>query len=259
MNVARIAVIAVALIAGLFALVLARSMGGGEQQAGPVMPMEEEPAIELAEVLTAASGVSLGTSFTADMFVWRKWPMESTGPGYILRSDRPDADSELVGSVARGSFLEGEPINEGKIAIAGKGFMSSILPKGYRAVATRISAATSAGGFILPKDRVDVILTEENDKGVSSETILSNIRVLAIDQSVEERDGEKVVVGETATLELLPSQSEILVASQQQGQLSLALRSLEDAKGDDAMVEDTKSGTIVMVRSGQMSKRTVKQ
>ena len=214
--------------------------------------------MKLAEVLTASKAVPLGTSFTADMFIWRKWPAEGTGPGYILRSDRPDAASELVGSVARGSFLDGEPINEGKIAIAGKGFMSSILPKGYRAVATRISAETSAGGFILPKDRVDVILTEDSDKGVSSETILTNIRVLAIDQNVEEKDGQKVVVGETATLELLPRQSEVLTTAQQQGQLSLALRSLEDAKGDE-LVEEENSGTIVMVRSGQISKRTVKQ
>ena len=258
MKVARIAVIAIALIAGLIALLLARSIGGGTRQAAPAKPAVQKPAVELVEVLTASQTVSLGTSFTADLFKWTKWPAKSTGPGYILRSEKPDADSEFVGAVARGSFLAGEPINENKIAIAGKGLMSSILPKGYRAVATRISPETSAGGFILPRDRVDVILTEESDKGASSETILTNIRVLAIDQTVEDQDGVKVVVGETATLELDPSQSEVLVAASVQGNLSLALRSLEDAKVDDEAIE-LKSGTILMVRSGQMSKRTVKQ
>ncbi|PLW75831.1 Flp pilus assembly protein CpaB [Cohaesibacter celericrescens] len=259
MKVARIAVIAIALIAGLIALVLARSLGNGKDEAGPVeTALDVPPQMELVEVLTAASYVSLGTSFTADLFAWQKWPADGTSPGYIVRGDRPDADSELVGAVARGSFMPGEPINEGKIAIAGKGLMSSILPKGFRAVATRISPETSAGGFVLPKDRVDVMLTQESDKGVSSETILTNIRVLAIDQSVEDKDGVKVVVGETATLELTPSQSEILVTAQQQGNLSLALRSLEDAEGDEVVDEST-SGTIVMVRSGQMSKRTVKR
>jgi pilus assembly protein CpaB len=160
--------------------------------------------------------------------------------------------------VARGAFISGEPIKDGKIAIVGQGFMSAILPKGRRAVATRISAETSAGGFILPRDRVDVILTEENDKGISSETILTNVRVLAIDQTVEEKDGEKVVVGETATLELLPQQSEVLATAQRQGVLSLVLRSLEDAETNGEQSQ-TNSGTIVMVRSGVISKKTVKQ
>ncbi|WP_096173391.1 Flp pilus assembly protein CpaB [Cohaesibacter sp. ES.047] len=257
MKVARIAVIAIALIAGLFALILARSMGGGDKSE-PVVITKEAPQIKMDEVLTAANNIPLGSNLTADMFVWRKWPVGSTGPGFILRSKRPEADSELLGSVARGSFLSGEPINEAKIATAGKGMMASILPKGYRAVATRISPETSAGGFILPKDRVDVILTVESNRGVASETILSNIRVLAIDQTVEDQDGQKVVVGETATLELTPSQSEVLVTSQRQGQLALALRSLEDAKGDDPDVDD-RSGTITLVRNGNLIKRTVKQ
>ena len=258
MKVARIAVIAVALIAGLIAMLLARSIGGDSGPVEPVETAEATPEIEIVEVLTASTNVTLGTSLTADMLVWIKWPQESTGPGYILRNARPEADSELVGAVARGSFLEGEPINEAKIAIAGKGFMSSILPKGYRAVAATISAETSAGGFILPKDRVDVIFTEENDKGVSSETILKNVRVLAIDQTIEDQDGTKVVVGETATLELLPNQSEILTTAQRQGSISLALRSLEDAQGEEQQQEQA-SGTVVLVRSGQITKRTVKQ
>ncbi|WP_319411505.1 Flp pilus assembly protein CpaB [uncultured Cohaesibacter sp.] len=257
MRVARIAVIVVALIAGLFAMVLARSLGNKQQEA-KVEPAKPTEQIEVTEVLTAAQNVTLGTSFTADLFSWSKWPKANIGPGYIVRDDRPEADSELVGAVARGSFLQGEPVNEGKLAIGGKGMMSSVLPKGYRASATPISAATSAGGFILPKDRVDVILTEQKNNRVTSETILNNVRVLAIDQTTEEKDGVKVVVGETATLELLPQQVEILSAAQAGGSISLVLRSLEDAD-DDGDVADVNSGTVIMVRSGMMSKRTVKQ
>lgn len=256
MKVVRIAVILVALIAGLVAMVLAQSLGGSNDVVE--VAEVETPDIELVEVLTATSGISLGTSLTAEHFSWQQWPAAAATAGYIRRGERPEADSELVGAVARSSFLAGEPITDGKIAIAGKGFMSSILPKGYRAFATRISAETSAGGFILPKDKVDVILTEEGDKGVASETILQNVRVLAIDQTFEEQDGEMVVVGETATLELLPSQSEVLASAQQQGTLSLVLRSLEDARNDEGQ-EDVNSGTIVMVRTGVMTKKTVKQ
>lgn len=257
MRVARIAVIAVAVLAGLIALILARSMTAPAPQPEERAELPQ-PAMEVVEVLTAANDIPLGTSLTAEHFMWRKWPAESAVMGYIRKDERPLATSDLVGAVARNSFTAGEPIKDSKIAMAGQGFMSAILPKGRRAIATRISAETSAGGFILPRDRVDVILTEESDKGVTSETILTNIRVLAIDQNVEEQDGEKVVVGETATLELLPQQSEILATAQTQGKLSLALRSLEDAESDGEQ-EQADSGTIVMVRSGVITKKTVRQ
>ena len=111
-----------------------------------------------------------------------------------------------------------------------------------RAVSTEISPETGAGGFILPNDRVDVILTRrdreaEKAAGVevhTSETILRNMRVLAIDQTVEEKNGQRVVVGKTATLELAPRQAETLALSRQLGTLSLALRSLARRRRRDA-------------------------
>jgi pilus assembly protein CpaB len=161
-------------------------------------------------------------------------------------------------------FVAGEPIREAKLVNAkGSGFMAAILPTGMRAVSTQISPETGAGGFILPNDRVDVILTRRDtnaDKtgggggeSKTSETVLSNIRVLAIDQNVEEKNGQKVVVGKTATLELTPGQSETLVLSQQIGTLSLALRSVTDAKGTDKPVEDensSKRNTVNVIRFG---------
>jgi pilus assembly protein CpaB len=146
--------------------------------------------------------------------------------------------------------------------------MAAILPTGMRAISTQISPETGAGGFILPNDHVDVILTRRErdaDKGASggdshsSETILTNVRVLAIDQNVQEKDGQKVVVGKTATLELTPAQTETLALSQQLGSLSLALRSITDATGDAPQIDDNKRRTGVnVVRFGVSTMTTPK-
>jgi pilus assembly protein CpaB len=156
--------------------------------------------------------------------------------------------------------LRGEPIRREKLIRAdGGGFMSAILPSGMRAVAITIDTrgATSAGGFILPNDRVDVIRTYRDDDASRSgggdtqvsETLLNNIRVLAIGQTVQERNGEKVVTGETATLELTPAQAELVTLAQKVGQLSLALRSLVDANQPEAAIRREETG-LTVVRYG---------
>jgi pilus assembly protein CpaB len=113
--------------------------------------------------------------------------------------------------------------------------MAAILPTGMRAISTDISPETGAGGFILPNDRVDVILSKRDKNPdssgadvVNSEIILSNVRVLAIDQAPKEKDGQNTVVGKTVTLELKSEQSETLARARQSGTLSLALRSIAD-------------------------------
>jgi pilus assembly protein CpaB len=130
-----------------------------------------------------------------------------------------------------------------------------------RALSTEISPENGAGGFILPNDRVDVILTRREreagrsaGEGQTSETILTNVRVLAIDQTVEEKNGQRVVVGKTATLELTPRQTETLALSRQLGTLSLALRSLIDAnRPEEPVADDGKRNSrneVNMVRFG---------
>jgi pilus assembly protein CpaB len=134
--------------------------------------------------------------------------------------------------------------------------MAAILPTGMRALSTDISPETGAGGFILPNDHVDVILTrrdrdaEASNGGVEahvSETILNNVRVLAIDQTIEEKGGQRVVVGKTATLELSPRQAERLTLAHQLGTLSLALRSLVDS-GGQKQAEAATSDVITIYR-----------
>lgn len=235
MNVARIAVLGVALGAGVIAAMLAVNMSGSSD--APVV-QAEKPAVDAAEVLVAARDLPIGSNLSASDLSWQMWPRADSSPGLILRSAQPDAMSELSGSIVRSQFFTGEPIRSVKLAQPGSGFMSAILPKGMRAVATAISADTSAGGFILPNDQVDVIMTRRLDNASGggnqyiTETILRNVRVLAIDQTVEDQSGESTAIGQTATLELTPQQAEILTAAQQISErLTLALRSTADSQG----------------------------
>src|SRR5690606_14203876 len=122
---------------------------------------------------------------------WQSWPNEAISEAFITRESDPNALEELTGAIARVPLYSGEPLRRSKLIGEGQSFMSSILPSGKRAVATRIAADTSAGGFILPNDYVDVIMTRRSSDpasggtdGFITETILKNIRVLAIDQAI---------------------------------------------------------------------------
>ena len=228
-----------------------------------------QPKMATAEVLVAKADIPMGTTITPGSVAWEAWPAGTASGNFIRQSDRPNAVNTLTGSIARYPFIAGEPIREAKLVDAkGSGFMAAILPPGMRAVSTQISPETGAGGFILPNDHVDVILTRRDrdaEKATgsevqTSETILGNVRVLAIDQSVEEKNGQKVVVGRTATLEVTPRQAETLVLSKQIGTLSLALRSIADASRDAPQLEeqpDKRSG-VNIVRFGVSTISTAK-
>lgn len=254
MKAARLVVLGIALVAGGAAYWLSRAPAPQPVKAPPPV------AAETVDVLVAKTNIDVGRAVAADNLAWQPWPVKAAGPLYIKRSDRPNALEEMKGSVARAPFVAGEPIREQKLVKAnGSGYMSAILPAGMRAISTEISAETGAGGFILPNDYVDVILTREGSPGFVSETILRNVRVLAIDQTVQEKDGQKVVVGRTATLELSPSQTETLAVSRRSGVLSLALRSLADARPAKAgEEEDTGSSSVNFIRFGINSVQTAR-
>ncbi len=258
MNTARLAVLGIALVAGGFAAYLVAS---GEDEKKPVAAMAPQPKFDTVDVLIAKGDIAMGTAVSPQDFAWQAWPAASTGNAYITKKDRPQAIEELTGAITRAPFAAGEPIRESKLikAQGAAGYMAAILPSGMRAVSTEISPETGAGGFILPNDRVYVILSRRpnadnramRDAG-SSETILTNVRVLAIDQTVEEKNGQRVVVGKTATLELTPRQAETLALSRQLGTLSLALRSLLDANQTVSDSDDKTDprGRIDTVRFG---------
>jgi pilus assembly protein CpaB len=245
MKAARLVVLTVAIGAGGFAALLAGRSGSPP----PAKPVAQK--VNTVDILVAKSDIPMGQSVSPGDVQWQAWPASTASGNFIRKTDRPAAIENLAGYIARAPFVAGEPIREAKLVNAkGSGFMAAILPKGMRAVSTQISPETGAGGFILPNDHVDVILTRRSadaDKsgGASSseqtsETVLSNIRVLAIDQNVEEKGGQKVVVGKTATLELTPSQAETLTLAQHLGSLSLALRSITDASRDAPNTVDDK-------------------
>lgn len=142
--------------------------------------------------------------------------------------------AQFMGAVVRQPFLKGEPIVAAKVVRAGEsGYLAVLLPPGMRAMAVPVKVETAAGGFILPGDRVDVILSRRmSDAGhgdqFSSATVLRNIKVLAIDQVAQADKDETTVVGATATLQVGAEESEALALAKSEGDLSLTLRSYAD-------------------------------
>lgn len=234
MKPARIIILAVAVVsagvAGLLALQLAR---GGNAVVQTETVVEREPTIN---VLVAKESLPVGARLNPEVVAWAAWPEGSLVEGFITDQNRPDAVEALNGAITRLPIFNGEPIRQEKIADSSSRIMSSLLPSGKRAVATEISVATGAGGFVLPNDRVDVIMVRKGDSGAYlTETVLSNVRVLAIDQQIQENpDGSKSAIGTTATLELTPDQTKVIMVAQQMAErLSLALRSVADAQEPD--------------------------
>jgi pilus assembly protein CpaB len=225
----------------------------------------QAPSIELADVLVLTGDVPMGAP-VGDQLAWQSWPADGLNDNFITRTTDPEALEKFKGAVARVAMYGGEPLRKSKLIGEGLSFMSSILPSGKRAIATQIAADTSAGGFILPNDYVDVIMTRRSDSaattgGFITETILRNIRVLAIDQAIQEdEEGRRVKIGETATLELTPQQAEIITVAQQMAdRLTLALRSVVDTQekindeADYLVSGNGKRGTVRMIKSGEVS------
>jgi len=242
MKLIRIIILTVAAIAAIGAAFMARGLLSN----GPRQAVAQKPRMEVVDVLVAANKLDLGSLIKDKDLRWQQWPKKIVSSDFIIRTKGGNKRKELAGAAVRSSMVVGEPINMAKLVPTnGGGYMAAILPKGMRAISVRISPVTGAGGFILPNDRVDVLLTrkEKMEEGGQqkqnylSEIILSNVKVLAIDQSLKEKKGKddrQVAVGKTATLELKPSQAELLSLSVSKGEITLALRSIVDAGGADA-------------------------
>jgi pilus assembly protein CpaB len=251
MKTARIVVLAIAIGAGGIAAFLA---SGSDKTPEPVVAA---PALPTVDVLVAKDDIALGQTVAVENLQWQTWTEQTASGSFIRKKDRPDATTQIAGSIARMPFVAGEPIREQKLVKAnGSGFMAAILPTGMRAVSTEISAETGAGGFILPNDRVDVVLSkrekQQNADGpqadyISSQVILTNVRVLAIDQAPKEKDGQNAVLGKTATLELSPDDVSVLAKARLSGTLSLALRSIADGK-TTTVAASTDSSMITVYR-----------
>jgi len=233
MKAARLVVLGIAVAAGGLAAILA----GGYESAPPPAPAPA-PQIATVDILVAKNDIGIGVALSANDLQWQTWPASAANAAFIRKSEHADAIQQYTGAIVRVSMAAGEPVRENKIIKAnGSGFLAAVLPAGMRATSVPISPETGAGGFILPNDRVDVIVAgrdREAEKANGYETrvgrtILTDVRVLAIDQVVQEKDGQRVVVGKTATLEVTEQQAEQLAAALQTGTLSLTLRSLADS------------------------------
>ena len=257
MKAARLVVLGVAVAAGGIAAFLAAS---NKEPAPP--PPPPQAALETVEVLVAKSDLTRGQVIDAADIGWQTWPAAAANSSFIKKSEQPNAMDQFVGAMVRVGMVAGDPIRGPYVVMAkGSGFMAAVLPEGMRAAAVDIAPDTSAGGFILPDDRVDVLLTRrdkdaEKQTGVEkyvSDTILRNIRVLAIDQTIDDKNSNKTLLGKTATLELTQPQAEMLSLSRQVGTVSLVLRSIRDSKTTAEGVGDTsrdESGAINTVRFG---------
>jgi pilus assembly protein CpaB len=200
----------------------------------PAKVVTQEVTVSMAQVLVAKTDIGLGQITSPQNLRWQDWPKSALSPNYIQHSARPNAIADLTGAVARTTLLAGEPITPMKLVKAGDGgVLAAILPPGMRAISTRIKEETGVGKLILPNDHVDVLLTTRQRSQHNAETLFRNVRVLAIGQLIEAKEGKRLAEGNTATLELTPAQAEELAAANARGEISLVLRSIADIKGGD--------------------------
>jgi len=261
----RVLILACASVAALAAMWLMRgaieSRANAPVQVAAVAAKPAEPAIEVpktVDILVAAKDIPIGRTLSGGDVKWQAFPAESTSPYFYVKDDEPDAIKNLIGAASRASIRAGEPISTEKVVdLQGAGVMASLLRRGMRAVAVPISDITGAGGFILPGDYVDLLLTRqitveefnpstgEIDRTVThnqTDTVMETVRILAIDQRLAEGDGKNAsAIGNTATIELTADQVELIaltrqIAKQERGFLTLSLRSfaeLVDEYGED--------------------------
>ncbi len=262
MKKSRLLAFVIALLAAGGAFYLMFSKPPPPQQQIVVAP----PPVEEDAVLVAAKELTFGMVVADGDMAWQPWPKKNVGAAMIRKSEKPNAMNDIKGSIVRGAFLPGEPLRTEKLFKGqGSGYLSTVVAPGHRAVAINIegSGATTAGNFILPNDHVDVIrIYRDEDAAKSgagdayvSETLVTNVRVLAIGQNAQDRGGQPNMNGATATLELDPRQAEMVILAQRVGQLSLVLRSMTDsvAQSDGSEpppVPETRDKGVTIVRFG---------
>ena len=262
MKQAQIIGFSVALVAGGAAFWLSRTL----TQPAPKQNVQLTQTMETVQVLVARADIGLGQVASESSFRWQEWPKQGLSPSFVTRQAKPRAPTDLSGSIARTSITANEPITQNKLIKPGSGgVLAAILTPGMRAFSIKISEHTSVGRLILPNDHVDILLTSRSrtrgggggGEDVNVEVLLRNVRVLAIGQNIEAKEGRKNADGNVAALELSPSQAEIIAQSTLRGELSLALRSVADIGATEQAAEDSKKergNAVKVLRYGVRSK-----
>lgn len=259
MKPTSIVLLLVALIAGGLAAFLATQQSGPVQVVqGPTTVVEEAKT----QILVATSPIGVGQRLSGETVQWRDWPDGAVRDDYITVASNPDALSDINGAVARYEIFPGDPIIEQKLVRTGQGYMSAVLDKGKRGVSISVEAASASGGFIMPNDHVDVISSRQAPTGLVSETIVHNVKVLAIDLRLgetgatgaapnPENPNEAFQATSIATLELDPQQGEAVINAAQVGTVSLSLRSIADfAPGSDSAARQKSNQNVRLIRFG---------
>jgi len=235
MDVKKLALLVGALVIAVITAVMAKNMfaGAGAQQANAA------PAVPVGpKVLVAKKALPVGTIIDPDSFTLQPWPKELMQGAYYVEG-QPDGDpKKLLGTVVRYAITAGQPITRG--ALVGpqdRGFLAAALGAGMRAITVPVNVNAGVAGFVFPGDHIDLVLTQQVEGGGDgpalkvSETIIRNLRVLATDQRITDKDpdGKSVVkVFANVTLEVTPRIAEKIAVAQSLGSLSLSLRSIAD-------------------------------
>lgn len=295
MNAVRLVILLVAAVAAIgLAFVVRGAFGDKKAPTAAAAPSVTPASKPMSQVLVAKRDLPVGTRLTPADVDWQSWPAEGLNPAFITDGAPPAAPEagakgavdkaqkaasslfggaamqQVVGAIVKEPILANEPMTLRKLVRSGEGnYMAVVVQPGMRAMSISVTVDTGAGGFILPGDRVDVILATQNEggRGYTSSTVLRNIRVLAIDQTSEPDKDAKTMVGAVATLEINNSDTEALTSAQaaakSQGLLVLALRSYADAGAASGRVasrgaQSADDATTVRVyRAGQPSEVTV--
>jgi pilus assembly protein CpaB len=261
MRPSRIILLLVALIAGGLAAFLATRGTPPPQVATRTEVIQERKT----QILVAIDTIGVGQRLSEKTVQWLDWPEGAVRPEYITAAASPDALKDVDGAVARFEIFPGDPILESKLVRTEQGYLSAVLEQGKRGISISVAADSASGGFIVPNDHVDVILSRSTATGLLSETLLENVKVLAINtrlgekgETGEQADPDAVrtqVFRETAiaTLELDPIQGETVVNAAKIGSLSLALRSIQDFGGVTAQPQRTNSQAVRVIKFGAPS------
>lgn len=248
MNVSRIAILGVALVAGAAAFFL---MLGNKPDIAPVQIVEPVRE-ETVRVLVATREIQRGQRLALEDTNWITWPKKAVQPTFIT-DQNSSAREELESAVARSLIVAGEPIVNAKVVQAGSsGLMAAILSPGMRAVTLRVSPETSSGGFILPGDRVDILMSVgRGGRGEGgARTIFENVRVLAVNTLYSENTETAHIEGANITLEMSPSDAEAFTSARGAGTLNLVLRSIFKPE-NELQATERRSSNVSVIRYGR--------
>lgn len=275
MRPARLVLLLVALIAGGLAAYLATRGSGTPATPAVVQQVVAAKSAPGTKVLVAKAPIGVGQRLTPDVVDWQAWPGDAVRPEYITSDKSPDAPKDIAGTVARFEIFTGEPILDSKLVHSSQGVLSAVLDPGMRGVSIPVTAASGSGGFIMPNDRVDVVVTSGSAGAAVSQVVLSDVKVLAIgarlgetgktgdpDQSGDSSSSSsssgsanspKVFDNSIATLELTPPQADTLINASATGKVSLVLRSVADFNkgGGASSPAADQSQTVKVIRFGR--------